>query len=138
MHGCQPFQDGRIAVITKMHHSLADGVAANALLSGLIDQPWPRWNPRGTATTKEPPGSDCSSRSSRQRCTRSPGTHSLGSSGWAASLPEVPSMEITDPAARHGEFRSTSAWSVPEVLGELGRFDSAAWISGSTSRRPWW
>ncbi len=38
MHVCEPFEDGRIAVITKMHHSLADGVAANALLSGLIDQ----------------------------------------------------------------------------------------------------
>jgi 3-oxoadipate enol-lactonase len=27
------------------------------------------------------------------------------------------------------EFRSTSAWSMPEVLGELGRFNSAPWIS---------
>ena len=26
------------------------------------------------------------------------------------------------------EFRSTSAWSFPEVLGELGRFNSADWI----------
>ena len=26
------------------------------------------------------------------------------------------------------EFRSTSAWSMPEVLGELGRFNSAPWI----------
>jgi len=26
------------------------------------------------------------------------------------------------------EFRSTSAWSMPEVLAELGRFNSAPWI----------
>ncbi len=47
----------------------------------------------------------------------------------AATLPEVPSLEITDPASwGRGEFRSTSAWSMPEVLGELGRFNSASWI----------
>ena len=33
MHVCQPFEDGQVAVITKMHHALADGVAANALLA---------------------------------------------------------------------------------------------------------
>jgi 3-oxoadipate enol-lactonase len=49
----------------------------------------------------------------------------------AATLPEVPSMEITDPAAwGKAEFRSTSAWTMPEVLSELGRFNSADWIGG--------
>jgi len=38
MHVCQPFDDGQVAVITKMHHSLADGVAANALMAGLVDE----------------------------------------------------------------------------------------------------
>ena len=37
MHVCEPFGDGRIAVITKMHHALADGVAANALLGNIVD-----------------------------------------------------------------------------------------------------
>lgn len=37
MHVCEPFDDGRVAVITKMHHALADGVAANALMAGLVD-----------------------------------------------------------------------------------------------------
>ena len=37
MHVCQPFDDDRIAVVTKMHHALADGVAANALLGNIVD-----------------------------------------------------------------------------------------------------
>jgi pimeloyl-ACP methyl ester carboxylesterase len=48
----------------------------------------------------------------------------------AATLPELPSLDIADPAAwGKAEFRSTSAWSMPEVLGELGRFNSAPWIT---------
>lgn len=39
MHVCQPFGDERFAVITKMHHALADGVAANALLGNVVDEP---------------------------------------------------------------------------------------------------
>ena len=47
----------------------------------------------------------------------------------AQSLPELPSVEISDGVAwGRTEFRSTSAWSMPEVLGELGRFNSAPWI----------
>ena len=47
----------------------------------------------------------------------------------AATLPEMPSMDRSDPASwGRAEFRSTSAWSFPEVLGELGRFNSASWV----------
>ena len=47
----------------------------------------------------------------------------------AATLPEIPSMDRSDPATwGRAEFRSTSAWTFPEVLGELGRFNSASWI----------
>ena len=47
----------------------------------------------------------------------------------AATLPETPSMDRSDPAAwGRSEFRSTSAWTFPEVLGELGRFNSASWV----------
>jgi 3-oxoadipate enol-lactonase len=47
----------------------------------------------------------------------------------AASLPELPSIELDDATDwGRSEFRSTSAWSMPEVLGELGRFNSAPWI----------
>lgn len=47
----------------------------------------------------------------------------------AQMLPEMPSVDLSD-ATNWGrsEFRSTSAWSMPEVLGELGRFNSAPWI----------
>jgi pimeloyl-ACP methyl ester carboxylesterase len=46
----------------------------------------------------------------------------------ATALPEVPlaPAEIPDWALR--EFRSTSAWAMPAVIKELGRFNSAAWI----------
>ena len=37
MHVCQGLGDGRVAVIAKMHHALADGVAANALLGNIVD-----------------------------------------------------------------------------------------------------
>jgi 3-oxoadipate enol-lactonase len=48
----------------------------------------------------------------------------------AETLPEVPSVDSVDPTAWGAvEFRSTSAWSFPEVLGELGRFNSAPWIA---------
>jgi pimeloyl-ACP methyl ester carboxylesterase len=49
----------------------------------------------------------------------------------ACALPLVPSIEVGD--ARDWtkvQFRSTSGWAVPEVLTELGRFNSAGWISG--------
>jgi 3-oxoadipate enol-lactonase len=47
----------------------------------------------------------------------------------AATLPDEPSMDRSDPASwGRAEFRSTSAWSFPEVLSELGRFNSASWI----------
>ena len=47
----------------------------------------------------------------------------------AETLPEVPSIDAADPTAwGRVEFRSTSAWSFPEVIGELGRFNSASWI----------
>ena len=47
----------------------------------------------------------------------------------AETLPEVPGIDTDDPTAwGKVEFRSTSAWSFPEVIGELGRFNSAGWI----------
>jgi len=47
----------------------------------------------------------------------------------AQTLPEMPSVEVADGVDwGRAEFRSTSAWSMPEVLGELGRFNSAPWI----------
>ena len=47
----------------------------------------------------------------------------------AASLPEMPSVDLVDATTwGRSEFRSTSAWSMPEVLGELGRFNSAPWV----------
>ena len=75
------------------------------------------------------PASGCSSRCSRRRCSRCHGTRSTRVERMAATLPEMPSMEIAEAAAwGRAEFRSTSAWSMPEVLGELGRFNSADWI----------
>jgi pimeloyl-ACP methyl ester carboxylesterase len=48
---------------------------------------------------------------------------------YAQTLPEMPSVDVIDTAAwGRAEFRSTSAWSMPEVLGELGRFNSASFV----------
>jgi pimeloyl-ACP methyl ester carboxylesterase len=65
-------------------------------------------------------------------------THPL--SGYALSrverlaqmLPESPNLDASTPAFGKAEFRSTSAWSMPEVLGELGRFNSAPWVGEIT------
>jgi pimeloyl-ACP methyl ester carboxylesterase len=46
----------------------------------------------------------------------------------AEALPSNPSLDASTPAFGKAEFRSTSAWSMPEVLGELGRFNSAPWV----------
>jgi 3-oxoadipate enol-lactonase len=47
----------------------------------------------------------------------------------AVTLPEVPCPPAESPRNWGlSEFRSTSAWSMPAVLRELGRFNSAPWI----------
>jgi 3-oxoadipate enol-lactonase len=47
----------------------------------------------------------------------------------AQTLPTLPSIDASDPVAwARLEFRSTSAWSLPEAVRELGRFNSAPWI----------
>jgi pimeloyl-ACP methyl ester carboxylesterase len=48
---------------------------------------------------------------------------------FALGLPDVTPYDARDRVGWGArEFRSTSAWSMPEVLGELGRFNSAPWI----------
>ncbi len=37
IHVCEGLVDGRVGVVTKMHHALADGNAANALLANIMD-----------------------------------------------------------------------------------------------------
>jgi pimeloyl-ACP methyl ester carboxylesterase len=49
---------------------------------------------------------------------------------YAATVPDLPELNCTDKGWGKREFRSTSAWSMPEVLAELGRFNSAGWIGG--------
>ena len=39
MHVCQGLPDDQVAVVVKMHHALADGNAANALLGNVTDAP---------------------------------------------------------------------------------------------------
>ncbi|HEX5860532.1 MAG TPA: wax ester/triacylglycerol synthase family O-acyltransferase [Nocardioides sp.] len=52
VHVCEALADGRLAVVGKMHHAIADGAAANALLANLTDQgPAAR---SGTAHDAEP------------------------------------------------------------------------------------
>jgi diacylglycerol O-acyltransferase len=39
MHVCEGLPDDKVAIVVKMHHALADGVAANALLGNVTDAP---------------------------------------------------------------------------------------------------
>jgi diacylglycerol O-acyltransferase len=39
LHVCHGLADGRIAIVAKLHHALADGSAANALLGNITDRP---------------------------------------------------------------------------------------------------
>ncbi|CAN5278063.1 hypothetical protein BH09ACT12_BH09ACT12_19870 [soil metagenome] len=49
----------------------------------------------------------------------------------ASSLPDLPSFDTTNLAAWGlAELRSTSGWTTPHVVSELGRFDSSPWIGG--------
>lgn len=43
-------------------------------------------------------------------------------------LPALPGTVVSHDDWGRAEFRSTSAWSAPAVLNELGRFNSASWI----------
>lgn len=38
MHVCEGMPDDKVAVVVKMHHALADGIAANALLGNVTDE----------------------------------------------------------------------------------------------------
>ena len=53
VHVCEALADGRIAVVGKMHHAIADGAAANALLANLTDDA-PFTTTRTPATAPEP------------------------------------------------------------------------------------
>ena len=46
----------------------------------------------------------------------------------AELLPEMPSAAAAEAGWGLAEFRSTSAWSMPAVLEQLGRFNSAPWV----------
>jgi 3-oxoadipate enol-lactonase len=47
----------------------------------------------------------------------------------AALLSESPVLQVVNPHRWSiDEFRSTSLWSMPEVLAEMGRFDSRGWL----------
>ena len=48
----------------------------------------------------------------------------------AALLPESPAVDLSDPTRwAKDEFRSTSLWSLPEVLAEMGRYSSSDWLT---------
>jgi WS/DGAT/MGAT family acyltransferase len=60
LHVCEGMADGRVGIVAKMHHALADGVAANALLANIMDltqdadqvEP-PPWQPEPTPHTAD-------------------------------------------------------------------------------------
>ena len=55
LHVCEGLADGRVAVVAKMHHAMADGVAANALLANITDlSPDSRPSPPEASWAPEP------------------------------------------------------------------------------------
>ena len=56
MHVCEGLSDGRVAIVAKMHHALADGIAANALLANVTDQAADRDAPTGEAGSSSDAG----------------------------------------------------------------------------------
>lgn len=54
MHWCDGLADGRVAVVGKMHHALADGAAANALLANVTDSLGPDGLPADHVTAQSP------------------------------------------------------------------------------------
>ncbi|MGA8257293.1 MAG: alpha/beta fold hydrolase [Nocardioides sp.] len=53
-----------------------------------------------------------------------------------ASLPELAGPGVDMSSWAWTEFRSTSAWSLPEVMGELGNFDARSWLPDVTAPTP--
>ena len=59
LHYCEGLDDGGTAIVGKMHHALADGMAANALLGNVTDvEGATDLLPPGTGAAALPPGSD--------------------------------------------------------------------------------
>lgn len=56
MHFCEGLADGRVAVVGKMHHALADGAAANALLANITDGAASKVPTRDQAEAETSPG----------------------------------------------------------------------------------
>jgi diacylglycerol O-acyltransferase / wax synthase len=57
VHVCDALADGRVAVLGKMHHAIADGAASNALLANLTDAVAPIPGTTASASTEPvPPG----------------------------------------------------------------------------------
>ncbi len=54
MHVCEGMPHDRVAVVVKMHHALADGIAANALLGNVADQPLAEASDAGPPLPLEP------------------------------------------------------------------------------------
>lgn len=50
LHACEGMADGSTAIVAKIHHALADGMAANALLGGITDQSEPDMSAGSEAT----------------------------------------------------------------------------------------
>ena len=87
----------------------------------------------GRATRPRP----CSTRCSPPSPRWAGGTRPRRSGSTPTRSP--PLTDIEDDVAQWAwsEFRSTSFWSLPEVLGELGRFDARGTRPRSRCRPPW-
>jgi diacylglycerol O-acyltransferase len=112
IHFCEGFADGRIGIVGKIHHAVADGLAANAMLANIMDVTSAELRPEFVSD----PGLGASAPSSR---------HLVGSALWDATrqIFAIPGLLIRTAKALTGmlRYRKREAKGVPVPMKDTPR-----------------
>lgn len=112
IHYCEGFADGRVGIVGKIHHAVADGLAANAMLANIMDVTSAELRPGFVSD----PGLGASAPSAR---------HLVGSALWDATrqLFVIPALLVRTAKAMTGmlRYRKHEAKGVPVPLKDTPR-----------------